>query len=155
MSAIKKKLASLEDTKALAESIAPALRVGDALCLSGDLGAGKTTFTQHLVRALGCDAEVTSPTFTMLQTYPVTLAGQKTELWHYDLYRVEDPKALTELGLEEAREKLLVIEWPERCRDLYLPSQLTLAFSFVDNGSRWVEGTMQGDLATRLSKAAA
>ncbi|MFM9889378.1 MAG: tRNA (adenosine(37)-N6)-threonylcarbamoyltransferase complex ATPase subunit type 1 TsaE [Rickettsiales bacterium] len=124
-------LPSLGATRDLAERIAPQLRTGDVLMLAGDLGAGKTTFAQFLIHALSpVPVEVTSPTFTLLQTYPIRYGdGAAGELYHYDLYRIEHPSALAELGLEEATQHLTLIEWPERLGDARI--QPTLALSFV------------------------
>jgi tRNA threonylcarbamoyl adenosine modification protein YjeE len=102
---------------ALGGRIASCIHAGDILLLEGDLGAGKTTLAQGIIGALaGRDLNVTSPTFTLLQTYPVTLAdGTSCECWHYDLYRIEQPEELSELGMDEAASHhVTLIEWPER-----------------------------------------
>lgn len=86
-------------TAALAQLLAPLLRQGDVLALQGDLGAGKTTFARALINALeGPVEEVPSPTFTLVQTYQ----RGELEIWHFDLYRLEDPEEAWELGIEEA-----------------------------------------------------
>lgn len=133
-------LATLEDTRKLAEKLASQLACGDVVTLAGDLGAGKTTFAQFLIQALSTHAvEVTSPTFTLLQTYPVILGdGSICELYHYDLYRIEHPSALAELGLEEAVANLALIEWPERLAGHPMPVTLALSFTFADDGARGV-----------------
>jgi tRNA threonylcarbamoyl adenosine modification protein YjeE len=111
-------LSSLEDTKILAGRVAALLRVGDVLGLSGDLGAGKTTFAAMVIEALGGGAGATSPTFTLLQTYQVQRAdGTPTTLYHYDLYRITHLAELEELGLREAHAGITLIEWPERLND--------------------------------------
>jgi tRNA threonylcarbamoyl adenosine modification protein YjeE len=105
-------LARLERAAAtLAESLQP----GDVVALTGALGAGKTTFARALVRALHGADEATSPTFTFWHRY----AGPPT-VNHLDLYRVERPEELVELGLEEAFESdaIVLIEWPERAPGL-------------------------------------
>lgn len=134
---------NLEDTKRLAETLASRLSCGDVVTLAGDLGAGKTTFAQFLIRALsGGEVEVTSPTFTLLQTYPITLAnGLACELYHYDLYRIEHPSALAELGLEEAVAQVALIEWPDRLAGARVPVTLALSFSLAKDGSRTVSLT--------------
>jgi tRNA threonylcarbamoyl adenosine modification protein YjeE len=138
-------LSSLADTQALAERLAVKVRVGDVLTLTGDLGAGKTTFAQFLIQALSPQAvEVTSPTFTLLQTYPVTLAGGAAcELYHYDLYRIEHESALIELGFDDALTGVTLIEWPERLGSYRLPVSLALSITLADDDSRRV--TLMGD----------
>ncbi len=101
-----------EAMAALGAAIAPRLRLGDAVLLWGPLGAGKSTLARGLVRALvGSEAEVPSPTFTLVQHY----AADGLRLAHIDLYRLKSPEEAFELGLEEAMaEGAVVIEWPER-----------------------------------------
>ncbi|MEJ0010194.1 MAG: tRNA (adenosine(37)-N6)-threonylcarbamoyltransferase complex ATPase subunit type 1 TsaE [Alphaproteobacteria bacterium] len=112
-------LNSLDDTRRAAQAFARTLKRGDVVALSGELGTGKTTFVQDVVRCLSdTDAEVTSPTFTLLQTYPVRISsGEAITLHHFDLYRIASPRELAELGLEEAFAELALIEWPERLSD--------------------------------------
>lgn len=133
-------LNSLEDTQALARRLAALVRAGDVVTLSGDLGAGKTTFAQFFIRALaGEGVEVTSPTFTLLQTYPVTLGdGSVCELYHYDLYRIEHEGALIELGFDDALAGITLIEWPERLGGYRLPVSLALSISHGKDGARTV-----------------
>ncbi len=139
------RLTSIQDTQKIAETLAARLSCGDVVTLAGDLGAGKTTFSQFLIQALSPHpVEVTSPTFTLLQTYPVTLAdGTACELYHYDLYRIEHPSALIELGIEDALSHVALIEWPERLGDTRLPIALALSFTLTDDGARSV--TIAGD----------
>jgi tRNA threonylcarbamoyladenosine biosynthesis protein TsaE len=101
---------------AAAVRLAATLRAGDALGLSGELGAGKTTFVRALVRALhGSDVPVSSPTFVFRQRYDGT-----PPIEHLDLYRLDDPAEALELGLEEAfgPDRITVVEWPERLPEL-------------------------------------
>ena len=106
-------LADSEDaTQAIARDLAATLRPGDVVLLSGDLGAGKTTFVRGLAEGLGIDpAEVSSPTFTLVHEY----RGGRLTLYHADLYRL-GRTATEDLGLEEigARDGVLAIEWPDR-----------------------------------------
>ncbi len=96
---------------AVAVQLAAVLRAGDTISLSGDLGAGKTTFARHLLAALGWAGDVPSPTFTLVQPYDPP--GVRLPVWHVDLYRLDDPADADALGLFETDAALLV-EWPER-----------------------------------------
>jgi len=103
-----------EQTRAVGERIGRALRKGDVLLLSGDLGTGKTCLTQGIGRGLGCEGPVNSPSFVLMNEY----AGRE-RLFHADLYRIEDVEDLDELGLwDYAEQGVLVIEWPERGAEL-------------------------------------
>lgn len=133
-------------TAALGARLAAAARPGDVIALHGDLGAGKTTLARALIRALaGPDTEAPSPTFTLVQTY----ATPGLAIWHFDLYRLENPGEARELGLEEAVDGLAVIEWPERLgRDLPR-MRLEVRLSFEGSGriARLVD---YDDWSTRL-----
>lgn len=123
-----RELRTLADTAALAAEVAPRLRPGGLLLLEGDLGAGKTTFTQALARAYGVTRAVTSPTFTLANEYRLPDGGR---LVHFDLYRLASPEGLYDLGLEDALERgaRMVMEWPERAArviDRELPHRLRL-----------------------------
>jgi tRNA threonylcarbamoyl adenosine modification protein YjeE len=117
-------LATEAATARLAAEIAGILRPGDLVTLSGELGAGKTTFARHLVRALAGDpaAEVPSPTFTLLQTYETP----RGPVVHADLYRIADPAELTEVGWEDAVGAILLVEWPERGGDEIAAERLAI-----------------------------
>ena len=106
-------LPDLAATARLAARLAPLLRPGDALLLQGPLGAGKSAFARALLRHLAGDPalEVPSPSFTLVQSYELP---DGTEAHHYDLYRLAGPDDLTELGWEEARRGIVIVEWPER-----------------------------------------
>lgn len=120
-------LADEAATKRLAKALAPLLRPGDVLALGGDLGAGKTSFARALINALpGPEEEVPSPTFTLVQLYE----RGPLEVWHVDLYRLEDPEDALELGLEEAfAEAVTLIEWPERLGPLLPARALKIALT--------------------------
>jgi tRNA threonylcarbamoyladenosine biosynthesis protein TsaE len=104
---------SAEALEAFGARLASAARVGDAIALFGELGAGKTTLARGLLRGLGLAGEAPSPTFTLVQTYEPPEV--RLPVWHCDLYRLDDPDDAIELGLDEAFDAALVlIEWPER-----------------------------------------
>lgn len=122
-------LPDLAATRRLAEALASLLRPGDVVTLSGELGAGKTEFVRAAIRALaGADIEVPSPSFTLIQRYP--LPG--FELWHADFYRLAGPGELGELGLEEAfGDGVVFVEWPERAMNELPADRLELEFCFA------------------------
>ena len=103
---------SESETADVGRSLAAMLSAGDVILLEGDLGAGKTAFVRGLAEGLGIPAdEVSSPTFTLVQEYR---AG-RLPLFHVDLYRLNDPREIDDLGLDEiADEGVLAIEWAEK-----------------------------------------
>ncbi|MDJ0919734.1 MAG: tRNA (adenosine(37)-N6)-threonylcarbamoyltransferase complex ATPase subunit type 1 TsaE [Henriciella sp.] len=110
-------LPDLAATEALAQQLAPLLKAGDVIALHGGLGAGKTTFARALISALMGEAtEVPSPTYTLVQTYE----GPDYPIFHFDLYRLEAPDEIEELGWDETQAGLTLIEWPDHAGD-YLP----------------------------------
>lgn len=113
----------LKDETATAElgaGIARALAPGDVIALSGELGSGKTTLARAILRALGVEGHIPSPTFTLVQTYETL----RLRLHHIDLYRIESANELSELGLEDALEGgAVVIEWPERGMPQHLTAE--------------------------------
>lgn len=144
-------LPDLVATEAFGARVARLLRRGDVVALKGGLGAGKTTLARAIVAALSPETEdVPSPTFTLVQTYPVRLAGRPAELWHFDLYRLDRPDQVYELGIEEAlAEAVSLIEWPERAAGL-LPPETTLTLELeirpdqarrvtIDGGAAWTD----------------
>lgn len=129
-------LADLAATAALGARIASGLKAGDAVALTGDLGAGKTALARTILRALGVVEEVPSPTFTLVQLYET----RHLTVRHYDLYRIETPDELEELGLDEAlSEGAALIEWPERAEAWLPPDRLTVALSITGDQARLAE----------------
>lgn len=103
---------SEEETAAVARDLALSLQAGDVVLLYGDLGAGKTAFTRGLAEGLGAPgADVSSPTFTIVHEY----RGGRVPLFHVDLYRLNDPREIDDLGLDEiAAGGVLAVEWAEK-----------------------------------------
>jgi tRNA threonylcarbamoyladenosine biosynthesis protein TsaE len=121
-------LENLAATEALAARLASLARPGDALLLEGPLGAGKSALARAFLRAATGDAalEVPSPTFTLVQSYD--LPGGVTA-HHFDLYRLSGPEGLLELGWDEAREGIVLVEWPERLGRLAPQGALRVALA--------------------------
>jgi tRNA threonylcarbamoyladenosine biosynthesis protein TsaE len=120
-------LPDLSATEALAARVARVARAGDAILLEGPLGAGKTAFARAFLRAAAGDPalEVPSPSYTLVQSYES--ANFRTH--HFDLWRLDGPGALAELGWDEARADLVLVEWPDRLGDLRPADSLTIAFA--------------------------
>jgi len=121
---------SVEETWALAREFAKELTPGTVVCLEGDLGAGKTTFTQGLAAALGVPGRVTSPTFCIVQEH----VGAHALLVHMDLYRLHDEDDVLAIGWEDylARGAILVVEWPYRAGSLVPKTARRVVFTYLD-----------------------
>ena len=129
-------LPDLAATAAFGRRLAGLLRRGDVVALKGGLGVGKTTLARAIVAGLSPEAEdVPSPTFTLVQTYPAVLTDGPAELWHFDLYRLDRPDQVYELGIEDAlAEGVSLIEWPELAAGL-LPKESLLTIELqITNG---------------------
>ena len=120
--------ATEEDTRAFAARLAAAPAIAHAtLTLQGDLGAGKTTLVRHLLRALGVQGRIKSPTYAVVEPHsatssPAMPAGQPLQIWHFDFYRFNDPREWEDAGFRElfASPGLKLVEWPERAGE-FLP----------------------------------
>lgn len=125
-------LADEAATAAVGVALAAVLRVGDVIALSGPLGAGKTTLARALLRALGEEGEVPSPSFALVQPYDALALP----VWHADLYRLNAPDELAELGLDEILGSgAILVEWPERAPDAW-PHALALSLEPLGDGAR-------------------
>ncbi len=123
------------ETIELAQEFSTLVRSGDAVMLSGDLGAGKTTFARAIIRELVADPmlEAPSPTFTLMQIYE----GAGKRVVHADFYRLENAAELADIGWEEATDDAIVlVEWAERARETLSPDRLEVRLSFVDGDNR-------------------
>ena len=128
-------LADEAATEAAGAMLAGVLQVGDVIALSGPLGAGKTCFTRGLIGALGFEGDVPSPTFGIV--IPYAPPALRVPLWHVDLYRIDEPADLDELGLDEARhDAALIIEWPQRMGPTLWHDSLRVELSVNGNGRR-------------------
>ena len=133
-------------TQDLGRTLARAVRPGDALCLTGPLGAGKSTLARALIRALTTpDEEVPSPTFTLVQFYETA----DFPLAHFDLYRLSDPDEAYEIGLDEALDDgVALIEWPQRLEGRLPATRLDIDIA-LDGDARRVTITRHGDFEGR------
>ena len=140
----------LEDEQATATlgvRLAARARPGDVVLLEGPLGAGKSTLARAFIRAMMQDPKLTvpSPTFTLVQSYE-TPSG--AEIWHFDLWRLDGPEGLTELGWDEAAQNIVLVEWPDRLGALTPAQALRVTLSHDGNGrvidltgeQRWLDG---------------
>jgi tRNA threonylcarbamoyladenosine biosynthesis protein TsaE len=132
-------------TQAVAAALAPCLRAGDVVLLGGPLGAGKTTFVKGLAAALGVTEAVTSPTFTLVRSYPTS---QGWDLIHADVYRLEQLQEVIDLALPEQVEEggCAVVEWGERAAPALAPEYLsvTLDYAAESDDARDLQVRMEG-----------
>jgi tRNA threonylcarbamoyl adenosine modification protein YjeE len=153
MTSITIQLATPDDTTRLGQDLALALRKGDLVTLSGDLGAGKSTLARGLIRTIADDNryEVPSPTFTIVQSYPEL----RLPISHVDLFRLTSGDEVDELGLDEALEDgAVVIEWPERAESALLaPSLKVTLLNDGDGRKALIEG--EAAALTRLQRSLA
>jgi len=126
------KLADEAATLALGKQLAARARPGDVIALSGPLGVGKTTLVRGFLAGLGHDDEVPSPSFAIVQPYEAL----EPAAWHVDLYRLNDPSELAELGLDAADDAVLLVEWPERAGEGAWPDALRLTLDFGSADAR-------------------
>lgn len=128
-------LADAMATQAAGATLGAVVQPGDVVALSGALGAGKTCFTRGLIGALGYAGDVPSPSFGII--IPYAPPEVRMPLWHVDLYRLDNPDEVDELGLDDARsDAALVIEWPERLGAYLWPDALKIELSVEGTGRR-------------------
>ena len=128
------RLADPAATEAFGAALAARVRPGDVIALSGDLGMGKTSIARGLLAALGLAGEAPSPSFAIVQPYDPPEV--RLPVLHVDLYRIDDPEELEELGLAEAlSDTLVLVEWPERAPG-HWPQALTLTLQPGPDGGR-------------------
>ena len=135
---------SAEETKVIAANLANTLRGGEFISLIGDLGAGKTTFTQGLVAALGSAARVKSPTVTVMNEYPVVGHASIRRVVHCDLYRFTKTSEIGALELDEYRrpDTIIIAEWPNILADVDWKPDITVTLRHgfgEDSNDRGIE----------------
>ncbi len=132
-----------EQTWHIGEMLGTRLSAGDIVCLYGDLGAGKTSFSYGIAIGLEVDDRyITSPTFTFVNEYQ-----GRVPLYHIDLYRLKDPEELVNIGFEEYLDSdgVTVIEWAERAEDELPGECLSVYLSYVNNNSREIGFLAEGE----------
>lgn len=128
-------LTDLDATADVGARLAAVLRAGDVVTLSGGLGAGKTSLARGVLAAMGLAEEAPSPTFAIVQPYAPPEV--RLPVLHVDLYRLDDPAEVAELGLDEARlDAALLIEWPERAGADRWPDALAFELVVAQDGAR-------------------
>lgn len=126
-------LPNLEAMDRFGAALAGVLRTGDLVALWGGLGAGKTTLTRFMLSAMaGCPLDVPSPTYTLVQTYDLP-PGQ---VFHFDLYRLNDPLELDELGWEDTDHGVALVEWPDKAGDRLPDWRLDVSLEIAGEGRR-------------------
>lgn len=130
---------SAEETILLGEKLGRKLKGGDVVCLTGDLGGGKTHFTKGIAKGLNIEELVVSPTFIVMRIYE---RNNLPDLYHLDLYRMNSVKDLDGMDLEDIignPEAIVVIEWPERAKEIVPENAIWVKFAYVDDQIRKIE----------------
>ena len=140
-----------EETKELAASLALCCEAGDVIMLSGDLGAGKTQFSQGFACGLGVAEPVTSPTFNLVFEY----RSGRLPLYHFDLYRLDDIDELDDIGFYELVEGdgVSLVEWGEKFSEAFDDSCLQITIGIEDDGARTIAAIAHGGRASDLLRA--
>lgn len=131
---------NLIDTKKLAKKFAKLLTGGEVILLNGDLGAGKTTFTKFVLKALGVKDDITSPTFTIMREY----MGSKFRIYHFDMYRLSSGADAIDYGVEEYinsrdNDSIVLIEWSENIKEILSGKFVTINIKLIDEDKRMFE----------------
>lgn len=152
-------LSDAEATERLGARLAERLPARAVAYLHGDLGAGKSTLARALLRALGVTGTIRSPTYTLVEHYPLPTGGLAL---HLDLYRIGDPGELEFLGLDPAEARLWLVEWPQRGQGALPAADLDIRLSLQgagrqcvleprsQAGAAWVAGIQEETCATML-----
>lgn len=128
---------NLKEVEVFAKKFSKLLVGGEVVLLSGDLGAGKTTFTKYVLKALGVKDEVTSPTFTIMKEY----LTKKFNIYHFDMYRIAGGEEAREFGLEDyiyskSKRNIVFIEWAENISDILVGNFIKIAINLDESGNR-------------------
>lgn len=142
-------LKTLEDTRKVAVRLAGMIKPGDVICLVGNLGAGKTTFTQMLCEALGTDEYVTSPSFSIMNSYMGALDGSPIPIYHFDVYRISDPDEMDEIGFDDYLfgKGISIVEWATKVEEYIPANAIWIELNLTNWGTRMISssGLEMGD----------
>ena len=141
-----------EKTREIGSKLGELLTPKSVICLIGDLGAGKTTMTQSLARALGVDDYITSPTFTIVNEYE-----GKMPLYHFDVYRIETPEEMYDIGFDEYidGDGVCIIEWANLIEDILPDEYLYIEMNYKETGREMIltpKGEKYEEIVKELSK---
>ena len=133
---------SVQETQQLGRRLGEKLVPGTVIAYTGDLGAGKTAFTQGLAAGLGIDTRVTSPTFTIVNEYE----GGRLPLFHFDMYRLADADALFDIGWEDYLDRggVCAVEWSEQVEDAMPPETIYVTIARHPEDEHWRIITVEG-----------
>lgn len=142
-------LPDLDASQSLGQKLAVKLEAGEAILLTGDLGAGKTTLARAIIIAMTGETDIPSPTYTLVQSYE---DSQGRLVLHADLYRLEDGSELEELGLDEAFETAIVlVEWPDRLGAVQPENRLEIVLMAQSDGTRLARMIGHGSWEPKLA----
>jgi tRNA threonylcarbamoyladenosine biosynthesis protein TsaE len=132
---------SFEQTQKLGFEFGSKLGGGELICLYGNLGSGKTTFTQGLAKGLGIEGKIISPTFIIMREYNISSLSEqsKKNFYHVDLYRIESERDIEGLGLLEIMQdpgNIIVIEWPDKIKHLLPENRKNIYFEYLEDDKR-------------------
>lgn len=133
---------SFQETQKVGEAFASSLKGGEVLALYGDLGSGKTTFMQGLAHGLGITRNIISPTFIIMRTYNIGFESKDSKLknlYHLDMYRVENEEQAEDLGLKELMgqsENIVAIEWPDKIENILPADRINIYFAYQGDDIR-------------------
>lgn len=141
---------SFEETQKLGERFAQKLRLGDVVCLYGELGSGKTTFVKGIAKGLGIQSRIISPTFVLIRQHKIRSKYKVLRikyLYHVDLYRIDNGENTKDLGLEDLFEDesaIVVIEWAHKLGNLMPKQRWNVQFEFEGESRRKIYFKREG-----------
>ena len=137
------------ETTEIGAKVATCLKGGEVIYLKGELGTGKTTFVRGALHELGFTGNVKSPTFTIVEPYSI----DNHVIYHFDLYRLDDPEELESLGIRDYcdGQSICFFEWPEKGGNLLPNADINLELTYLEN-TREVEFTSKSDIGTTILK---